>query len=247
MKFQTLANLAAIVVTIALLSMADAGSMTPNSVIEAQSVCENGVVVPDPTNNPGLVSDCEALLAARDTLAGTKTLDWSDNTPIEEWDGITLSGTPLSVTTLRFLGLGSLFRKVDGEIPPELGNLSALEELNLFGNGLIGQIPPELGSLSALEELNLGGNRLTGEIPPELGNLSNLQRLILYVNLLTGGLPSELGNLTSLVSLQVYDNQLAGEIPASFVDLNNLEFLSFTLTRGSAYKMTLRFRLGGRI
>ena len=232
MKLQRIVNLAAMVVTFAVLSMADAGSMTPNSVIEAQSVCESGIAVPDPTNNPGLVSDCEALLAARDTLAGTKTLDWSDNTPIEEWDGITLSGTPLRVTTLRFLGLGSLFRKVNGEIPPELGNLSALEELNLLGNGLVGQIPPELGSLSALEELHLGGNRLTGEIPPELGNLSNLQRLILYVNLLTGGLPSELGNLTSLVSLQVYDNQLTGEIPASFVDLNNLEIFVFQSNAG---------------
>ena len=232
MKLQRIVNLAAIVVTIAVLSMADAVSIVPNSVIEAQSVCENGVAVPDPTNNPGLVSDCEALLAARDTLAGTKTLDWSDNTPIEEWDGITLSGTPLRVTTLRFLGLGSLFRKVNGEIPPELGNLSALEELHLLGNGLVGQIPPELGSLSALEELHLGGNRLTGEIPPELGNLSNLQRLILYVNLLTGGLPSELGNLTSLVSLQVYDNQLTGEIPASFVDLNNLEIFVFQSNAG---------------
>ena len=159
-------------------------------------------------------------------------MDWSDNTPIEEWDGIKLSGTPLRVTTLRFLGLGPLFSKVDGEIPSELGNLSALEELYLGGNGLVGRIPPELGSLSALEELNLAGNRLTGEIPPELGNLSNLQRLILYVNLLTGGLPSELGNLTSLVSLQVYDNQLSGEIPESFVDLNNLEFFVFHSNAG---------------
>ena len=72
MKLQRIVNLAAIVVTIAVLSMADAVSIVPNSVIEAQSVCENGVAVPDPTNNPGLVSDCEALLAARDTLAGTK-------------------------------------------------------------------------------------------------------------------------------------------------------------------------------
>ena len=32
------------------------------------SHCANGIAVPDPANNPGLVSDCEALLAARDTL-----------------------------------------------------------------------------------------------------------------------------------------------------------------------------------
>ena len=32
---------------------------------------------PTPHNNPGLVSDCEALLASRDTLVGTATLNWS--------------------------------------------------------------------------------------------------------------------------------------------------------------------------
>ena len=54
--------------------------------------CSTGTAVPDPTNNPGLVSDCEALLAARDTLAGDATLNWSADTPIADWDGITLEG-----------------------------------------------------------------------------------------------------------------------------------------------------------
>ncbi len=31
--------------------------------------CANGTAVPDAANNPGLVSDCETLLSARDTLA----------------------------------------------------------------------------------------------------------------------------------------------------------------------------------
>ena len=56
--------------------------------------------MPDPASNPGLVSDCEALLASRDTLAGTATLNWSADTPIADWDGITLEGTPQRVTKL---------------------------------------------------------------------------------------------------------------------------------------------------
>lgn len=51
--------------------------------------CSNGVAVPDPTNNPGLAADCETLLAARDTLAGTATLNWSDSTSIDSWTGLT--------------------------------------------------------------------------------------------------------------------------------------------------------------
>ena len=60
--------------------------------VQAQTTsdCSNGIAVPDPSANPGLVSDCEALLAARDTLAGTATLNWSDDVNIETWDGITL-------------------------------------------------------------------------------------------------------------------------------------------------------------
>ena len=34
--------------------------------------CSTGAAVPDPANNRGLVSDCEALLAARDTLGGRR-------------------------------------------------------------------------------------------------------------------------------------------------------------------------------
>ena len=48
----------------------------------------------DPDNNPGLVSDCEALLASRDTLAGTVALNWSADTPIADWEGVTVEGTP---------------------------------------------------------------------------------------------------------------------------------------------------------
>ena len=44
--------------------------------------CGNGIAVPDPSNNPGLVSDCEALLSGRDTLAGTGSLNWSSTTAI---------------------------------------------------------------------------------------------------------------------------------------------------------------------
>ena len=50
--------------------------------------CATDGVVPDPTASPGLVTDCETLLAARDTLAGTVTLNWSSDTPIARWDGV---------------------------------------------------------------------------------------------------------------------------------------------------------------
>ena len=41
--------------------------------------CATDGAVPDAANNPGLVSDCTALLAARDTLAENAPLNWSAN------------------------------------------------------------------------------------------------------------------------------------------------------------------------
>ena len=42
--------------------------------------CSGGVAVEDPANNPELVGDCNTLLGARDTLAGTATLNWDADT-----------------------------------------------------------------------------------------------------------------------------------------------------------------------
>ena len=134
------------------------------SVASAQSPgCATGSAVTDAANNPGLVADCEALLASRDTLAGTGTLDWSASTPIANWDGVTVGGTPQRVIDLSLEDKG-----LTGLIPPELGNLAYLQYLVLHSNQLTGPIPAELGNLNNLEALYLGENNLTGCIPVSL-------------------------------------------------------------------------------
>ena len=205
--------------------------------------CVSGGAVVDATN-AGLKSDCGMLLAARDTLAGTASLNWSADTPITEWNGVVLGGTHGHVTeldlgalglngripkelgslaNLRWLFLGQ--NQLTGEIPPELGRLSNLTDLVLYGNQLTGEIPPELGRLSNLRQLYLWGNGLTGEIPPELGGLSNLTWLHLSDNLLTGEIPPELGGLSNLTELGLEFNQLTGEIPPELGGLSNLTLL----------------------
>jgi Leucine-rich repeat (LRR) protein len=57
-----------------------------------------------------------------------------------------------------------------------------LDYLQTVENQLIGSIPPELGNLSLLETLELGVGSLSGSIPPELGNLSQLKSLELHYN-----------------------------------------------------------------
>ena len=103
------------------------------------------------------MADCEALLAARDTLGGEPTLTWSYDTPITEWDGVTLGGTPSRVTGLDLEG-----EDLDGTIPAVLEALAKLEQLDLRSNMLTGPIPEELESLVNLRELRLSGNQLIG-------------------------------------------------------------------------------------
>ena len=105
--------------------------------------CIDGAVA-DAANNPGLVADCEVLLAARDTLAGTASLNWSLDTPITGWDGVTVGGTPPRVT-----GLALVQKQLTGEIPSALASLSNLGSLRLDKNQLTGCIPPGLRDVAS--------------------------------------------------------------------------------------------------
>ena len=184
--------------------------------------CAAGGAVPDAAKNPELEADCDTLLTARDTLAGTASLNWAADTPITQWDGVTVGGTPKRVR-----GLSLEHGGLTGEIPTELGSLANLERLVLYNNQLTGEIPAELGSLANLELLSLWGNQLTGEIPKELGSLANLLGLDLSGNQLTGGIPTELGSLANLLGLFLSENQLTGCTPGGLRDVadNDLDEL----------------------
>ena len=200
---------------IATASEVNATSEAERAPATTNPACENGTAVPSPADNPGLVADCTTLLAAKDTLRGTATLNWSADTAIASWDGITLAGTPQRVTKLRLT-----YDRLDGAIPPELGDLEKLVWLYLFGNRLTGTIPAALGSLGELEILYLHYNQLTGSIPPEFGALSSLGWLGLNNNQLSGPIPVELTTLPALQDLYFENNALTGSIPAGLVDRN---------------------------
>ena len=78
-----------------------------------------------------LVEDCAKLLSARDSLAGTATLNWSADTPMTDWAGVVLGGTSGRVTEL---SLGNL--DLTGQIPAELGSLPNLKSMDLSANKL---------------------------------------------------------------------------------------------------------------
>ncbi len=220
------------------------------TVTKVEIDCSSGDAVPEAGDNPDLETDGEALLRLRDLLAGSATLNWSEDTPITKWDGVRLHGTPQRVAWLylprrglngcipadlgRLSGLRGLYlhrNELIGSIPSQLGELSGLSHLTLHRNNLSGELPAELGDLNELVFLSLYGNELTGELPEELGGLSKLRWLYLHSNRtadgegLSGSIPSTFRNLGSLERLLLYGNSLSGEIPAGLGELSNLKSL----------------------
>ena len=135
-----------------------------------------------------------------------------DTTPTE----VTLWGVVYSVEDTDSLP-NLPYSGLTGSIPSEIGNLTNLTELNLYGNQLTGSIPPEIGNLTNLTYMNLGSNQLTGSIPSEIGNLTNLYGLSLRYNQLTGIIPDEICNQGDS-SPGLGNNQLCPPYPSCVED-----------------------------
>ncbi len=158
--------------------------------------CKTDDIVPHPRDNPLLVEDCETLLTIKNTFAGNLySLNWDADTPISEWEGVTLGGSPLRVEALRLYASNFV-----GAFRPEFGRLTGLKSLAIGGQ-VVGPIPPQMGNLTELRELNLSTWPATG-IPPELGNLKNLETLNLDVEHLEQSecIPSSLVSSLEVVS-----------------------------------------------
>ena len=218
---------------VTVLSILLLASPEPRTIIAQQpdytAQCSNGITVPDPQNNTGLVQDCAALLDSKDTLAAEPPLSWSADVSIYDWEGIGIKS--IQEGTYFRNRVGSLYldnRNLTGIIPPKIGDVVKLTHLSLKRNQLSGSIPPEVGNLAQIYELSLNDNKLTGSIPSELGILSDLYYLRLHNNQLTGNIPSELGDL-SLYYLRLGGNQLTGCIPAGLSDVSNNDFGSLGL------------------
>ena len=200
-----------------------------------------------------------ALVAFYEATDGPNWIDsgnWLTDAPLGEWYGVETdasgrvvgldlggmwdneAGQPIihgltgvippelgNLASLTNLDLG--YNLLSGRIPPELENLTNLRRLVLRRNVLTGPVPPELGDLRSLETLDLFSNGLTGVIPPELGRLTHLSRLSLTSNDLSGPIPPELGDLRDLAHVFLRRNSLSGPIPESFLELNALERFRF--------------------
>jgi len=136
------------------------------------------------------------------------------------WKGVTF-GEAGGAHAGRVVEIDLVRTGVTGDVPAELGALTALKTLHLHGNRLR-SVPEELGALTALTTLRLGGNQLQS-VPTALGGLTALTGLDLSRNELTS-VPVELDKLTALSMLDLRGNYLT-EVPAEFGRLTTLNTL----------------------
>ena len=226
--------------------LTDSIAVTINVTDVEESACVIGGAVSGDHSGGGLDMDCQTLLGIMDELVGedgTAELNWSPDTPIADWQGVSsFSGTG-RVYSIRLPNAG-----LAGVIPASFNDLDALEKLTLSENDLTGEIPDlsdldnliwlilsdnnlsgsvpaTLGDMAELDYLYLHRNDLSGSIPVELGDATRLRRLYLHGNGLTGEIPTELGNLSRLRNMILSSNMLTGEIPAELAGATNLKLL----------------------
>jgi len=132
------------------------------------------------------------------------------------------------VTDIRLAGNNNL----TGTIPPEIGELVHLEDLDLFRNDIGGQIPSEIGNLKKLKFMDATLNAFTGTIPDTMFELTELSHLDLKANQLTGSLPDKFNRLSDLKFIYLSKNQFTGSLPSSLGGsvpmMSNVKIISLT-------------------
>ncbi|KAJ1258357.1 hypothetical protein BS78_10G069100 [Paspalum vaginatum] len=179
-------------------------------------------------------------------------------------------------STSNLLRLDMRYNKLTGNLS-WVQDLRSIKILSLGWNEFEGQVTPNLCDLSYPRVIDLSHSKLSGSLPPCLGRISsdtnetetnNNPFLLFYViieayimvhdtrgftfdtkgnqytygfqffdsmsgidlsgNMLSGEIPQELGNLSHIKSLNLSSNFFSGQIPASFANMSEIESLDLS-------------------
>ncbi|ORZ36616.1 hypothetical protein BCR44DRAFT_40319 [Catenaria anguillulae PL171] len=102
-------------------------------------------------------------------------------------------------------------------------------------------IPPELGNLAALQILVLSAPTLSGPIPPSIRQLKQLKQLSIWNSRINGSIPDVFdSSFSRLTSIHIFDNpNLSGPIPSSLAQIPNLQTLDLSGNRLSSIPANL--------
>ncbi len=184
--------------------------------------------------------DSLALIAVNEALGGYEATRWDTSKPVWTWPGVLV----MNDRVIRLTLAPSIPPATAQSIAPEIGNLTALQELNLYGC-FNGTIPSTIANLSDLKTLNITNKELfieptlhkgnlKGTLPANIDNLSKLEWLMLS-NVLEGTLPASIGNLSNLKILRLSQDttqfgvgKVTGSIPEEIGTLGQLQQLQIS-------------------
>ncbi|KAG6522146.1 hypothetical protein ZIOFF_019283 [Zingiber officinale] len=158
----------------------------------------------------------------------------------------------LNLTKLNWLYLSNC--NIHGQIPPAIGNLTKLINIEIADRFLTGVTPRDLQALQsvATRALQQFAQRTYPEwVPLEFGDFRLLTNLTLYSNRFIGKLPAKLGSWTKFNFINVSSNSFTGPIPTDMCRKGTMKRLlmmenKFTreIAAGYAYcSSLLRFRV----
>ncbi|XP_062148750.1 receptor-like protein 52 [Alnus glutinosa] len=129
-----------------------------------------------------------------------------------------------NLSNLELLELAYMTR-ITTTLPLELTRLKKLKYLWVSGSNLVGKILDTIGEMVALEQLDLSKNNLSRKIPSGLFMPKNLSKVYFYKNKLYGEIPRVV-EASNIDVNDLSENYLIGTIPDDFERLTKLSGLS---------------------
>ena len=210
------------------------------------TVSRSDAPTPPPVTTEPEAAERAALVALYNATGGSdwqNNSGWLSNAPVGDWFGVTTYSDTDEYSARRVEAVRLKDNGLAGAMPPELGELGRLRELDLGassytctdgvcqpdsdnGNQLTGPIPSEWIGLNRLRTFDLAANPVTGPLPEWRVWPYDLERLDLSGTQLTGGIPANLGNAPRLQHLDLSNNALTGSVPTRLGNLGNLRLLA---------------------
>ncbi len=190
-----------------------------------------------PTAIPVNKQDSLALVSLHNALGGFAATNWDLTLPVRRWPGVLVMNDRVIRLTLQ----PKIPPATAQSIPPEIGNLTALQELHLVGC-FNGTIPLTITNLTDLKKLNIANSyvyiaptlykgNFKSALPANIGKLTKLEWLSVSGSL-EGTIPASIGNLSNLKLLRLYQDttyygkgKLSGAIPPEIGNLTRLNQL----------------------
>ncbi|XP_004288943.1 PREDICTED: receptor-like protein kinase HSL1 [Fragaria vesca subsp. vesca] len=136
-----------------------------------------------------------------------------------------------NLSNLEFLWLSWLPKMAPWKLPFEFTKFKKMKILRIREANLIGEIPESVGEMEALEELDMSTNNLSEKIPRGVLLLKHLSIIYLFKNRFSGVIP-QVVEACNLTIINISENNLTGPIPQGFGNLTKLTDMSLFYNGG---------------